>query len=76
MDMAKLTAVKDDDANDHAMLDVHLRDYAVGVADRLPGPLDVLREGLSGCQMTRLGPSLQAATRGLWTRVWWTGVGA
>ena len=41
-----------------------------------PRPLDVLREGLSGCQMTRLGPSLQAATRGLWTRVWWTGVGA
>ena len=45
------------------MLDVHERDYASGTADRLLEALVELDESLSGYQVTRLGHSLQAATR-------------
>jgi predicted HD phosphohydrolase len=63
MDKVKFTAMKDGDASDYAMLDVHERDYAAGTADRLLGALVALDESLSGYQVTRLGHSLQAATR-------------
>lgn len=63
MDKVKFTAMKDGDAEDYAMLDVHERDYASGTADRLLGALVELDESLSGYQVTRLGHSLQAATR-------------
>jgi predicted HD phosphohydrolase len=63
MDKVKFTAMKDGDASDYAMLDVHERDYASGTADRLLGALVALDESLSGYQVTRLGHSLQAATR-------------
>lgn len=63
MDKVKFTAMKDGDAEDYAMLDVHERDYAAGTADRLLGALVELDESLSGYQVTRLGHSLQAATR-------------
>lgn len=63
MDKVKFTAMKDGDAADYAMLDVHERDYAAGTADRLLEALVELDESLSGYQVTRLGHSLQAATR-------------
>jgi predicted HD phosphohydrolase len=63
MDKVKFTAMKDGDAADYAMLDVHEREYASGTADRLLGALVELDESLSGYQVTRLGHSLQAATR-------------
>lgn len=63
MDKVKFTAMKDGDAEDYAMLDVHERDYASGTADRLLGALVELDESMSGYQVTRLGHSLQAATR-------------
>lgn len=63
MDKVKFTSMKDGDAEDYAMLDVHERDYASGTADRLLGALVELDESLSGYQVTRLGHSLQAATR-------------
>ncbi|MFM7443355.1 MAG: HD domain-containing protein, partial [Tabrizicola sp.] len=63
MDKVKFTAMKDGDAEDYAMLDVHERDYASGTADRLLGALVERDESLSGYQVTRLGHSLQAATR-------------
>ena len=63
MDKVKFTAMKDGDAADYAMLDVHERVYAAGTADRLLGALVELDESLSGYQVTRLGHSLQAATR-------------
>lgn len=63
MDKVKFTAMKDGDAADYAMLDVHEREYAAGTADRLLGALVELDESLSGYQVTRLGHSLQAATR-------------
>jgi predicted HD phosphohydrolase len=63
LDKVKFTAMKDGDAEDYAMLDLHERDYASGTADRLLGALIELDESLSGYQVTRLGHSLQAATR-------------
>jgi predicted HD phosphohydrolase len=63
MDKVKFTAMKDGDAADYAMLDVHERKYAAGTADRLLGALVELDESLSGYQVTRLGHSLQTATR-------------
>lgn len=63
MDKVKFTAMKDGDAKDYAMLDLHERDYAAGTADRLLAALVELDESLSGYQVTRLGHSLQAATR-------------
>lgn len=63
MDKVKFTTMKDGDAADYAMLDAHEREYAAGTAGRLLGALVELDESLSGYQVTRLGHSLQAATR-------------
>lgn len=63
MKTVKFTQMQHGDAEDYAMLDKHERDYAAGTADRLLEGLVSLDESLSGYQITRLGHSLQAATR-------------
>lgn len=63
MDKVKFTAMKDGDAEDYHLLDGLERDYASGTAKRLLGALTQLDESLSGYQITRLGHSVQAATR-------------
>ena len=63
MDHVKFTAMKDGDAEDYAYLTAHEVAYTKGTADRLLGALVALDESLSGYQVTRLGHSLQAATR-------------
>ena len=48
---------------DYEFLTEHEIDYAAGTAERLLDALVQLDEGLSGYKITRLGHSLQAATR-------------
>jgi predicted HD phosphohydrolase len=59
----KFTAMKDGDKADYDLLHPLEVDYAAGTADRLLGALVSLDESLSGYQVTRLGHSLQSATR-------------
>jgi predicted HD phosphohydrolase len=63
MDQVKFTAMKDGDAEDYAFLTAHEIAYTRGTADRLLTALVTLDEGLSGYKITRLGHSLQSATR-------------
>lgn len=63
MDKVKFTAMKDGDKADYDLLDHLERDYASKTSDRLLDALVQLDESLSGYQVTRLGHSLQAATR-------------
>jgi predicted HD phosphohydrolase len=63
MDRVKFTAMKDGDAEDYAFLTEHEIDYASGTGARLLEALVGLDESLSGYQITRLGHSLQCATR-------------
>ena len=63
MDHVKFTRMKDGDAEDYAFLTEHETAYTRGTADRLLGALVSLDESLSGYQITRLGHSLQSATR-------------
>jgi predicted HD phosphohydrolase len=63
MDKVKFTAMKDGDREDYEFLTEHETDYAAGTADRLLQALVELDESLSGYQITRLGHSLQSATR-------------
>lgn len=63
MDQVKFTAMKDGDHEDYAFLTEHEVEFTKGTADRLLGALETLDEGLSGYQITRLGHSLQSATR-------------
>ena len=63
MDHVKFTAMKDGDAEDYAFLTEHEVEYTKGTADRLLNALVALDEGLSGYKVTRLGHSLQSATR-------------
>ena len=63
METVKFTAMKDGDREDYAFLTEHEIDYAAKTADRLLDALVQLDEGLSGYKITRLGHSLQAATR-------------
>ncbi|MBO6852467.1 MAG: HD domain-containing protein [Marivivens sp.] len=63
MDKVKFTAMKDGDAEDYAFLTQHEIEYTKGTADRLLKALVDLDESLSGYQITRLGHSLQSATR-------------
>lgn len=63
MDKVKFTQMKDGDAEDYAFLTEHETHYAKGTADRLLKALVELDESLSGYQITRLGHSLQSATR-------------
>ena len=63
MDQVKFTAMKDGDHEDYAFLTEHEVAHTKGTADRLLTALETLDEGLSGYQITRLGHSLQSATR-------------
>ena len=63
MDHVKFTQMKDGDREDYAFLTEHEIEYTKGTADRLLTALVTLDEGLSGYQITRLGHSLQSATR-------------
>ena len=63
MDHVKFTAMKDGDKEDYDFLTAHEVAYTKGTADRLLNALVSLDEGLSGYQITRLGHSLQSATR-------------
>ncbi|MEL6452266.1 MAG: peptidase [Pseudomonadota bacterium] len=63
MDQVKFTAMKDGDKEDYDFLTAHEVAYTRGTADRLLTALETLDEGLSGYQITRLGHSLQSATR-------------
>ena len=59
----KFTAMKDGDKEDYDLLHPLEVEYAAGTADRLLNALVSLDESLSGYQITRLGHSLQSATR-------------
>ena len=59
----KFTAMKDGDKADYDLLHPLEVEYASGTADRLLNALVSLDESLSGYQVTRLGHSLQSATR-------------
>ncbi len=63
MDRVKFTAMKDGDKADYDLLHPLEVEYASGTADRLLNALVSLDESLSGYQVTRLGHSLQSATR-------------
>jgi len=63
MDRVKFTAMKDGDKADYDLLHPLEVDYASGTADRLLTALVSLDDSLSGYQVTRLGHSLQSATR-------------
>jgi len=63
MDQVKFTQMKDGDVEDYTFLANHEIDYTKGTADRLLKALVELDEGLSGYKITRLGHSLQSATR-------------
>ena len=57
------TQMKDGTAEDYAFLTKHEVEYTKGTADKLLQALVELDEGLSGYKVTRLGHSLQSATR-------------
>lgn len=63
MEHVKFTAMKDGDKEDYQFLHPLEVDYAAGTADRLLKALVSLDESMSGYQITRLGHSLQSATR-------------
>ncbi len=63
MDRVKFTQMKDGDKADYDLLHPLEVEYASGTADRLIKALVGLDESLSGYQVTRLGHSLQSATR-------------
>ncbi|MEM7544080.1 MAG: HD domain-containing protein [Pseudomonadota bacterium] len=63
MDHVKFTAMKDGDREDYEFLHPLEVEYANGTADRLLKALVELDESMSGYQITRLGHSLQSATR-------------
>ena len=63
MEHVKFTAMKDGDKEDYDFLTEHEIEFTKGTADRLLNALVSLDEGLSGYQITRLGHSLQSATR-------------
>ncbi|MER8417542.1 HD domain-containing protein [Mesorhizobium sp. M1329] len=63
MDTVKFTAMKDGTKEEYEFLAAHEAEFASGTAERLLDALVQLDEGLSGYKITRLGHSLQAATR-------------
>lgn len=63
MDHVKFVEMKDGDKEDYDFLTGHEIEFTRGTADRLLKALVGLDEGLSGYKITRLGHSLQAATR-------------
>ena len=63
MDQVKFTQMKDGDKEDYDFLTKHEIEHTRGTADRLLKALVELDEGLSGYQISRLGHSVQSATR-------------
>ena len=63
METVKFTHMKDGDREDYAFLNAHEMEYAAGTADRLLNAMVDLDKSMSGYKITRLGHSLQAATR-------------
>ena len=63
MEHVKFTAMKNGDKEDYQFLHPLEVDYASGTADRLLKALVTLDESMSGYKITRLGHSLQSATR-------------
>ncbi|WP_137391179.1 HD domain-containing protein [Rhodoligotrophos defluvii] len=63
METVKFTQMKDGDREDYAFLTKHEHEFVAGTADRLLAALVALDESLSGYKITRLGHSLQSATR-------------
>ena len=63
MDHVSFTQMKDGTKEDYEFLTNHEIEYTKGTADRLLKALVSLDESLSGYQITRLGHSLQSATR-------------
>ena len=63
MDQVKFSQMKDGDKEDYDFLTEHEIEHTKGTADRLLKALVDLDEGLSGYKITRLGHSLQSATR-------------
>lgn len=63
MDHVKFTAMQDGDKEDYDFLTKHEIEHTKGTADRLLKALVELDEGLSGYRITRLGHSLQSASR-------------
>ena len=63
METVKFTQMKDGDREDYAFLNTHESEYASGTADRLLKAMVELDNSISGYKITRLGHSLQAATR-------------
>lgn len=57
------TQMKDGTAEDYELLDRLEADFAAGTADRILEQLKRLEHSLAGYQITRLGHSLQTATR-------------
>jgi predicted HD phosphohydrolase len=63
MEQVKFTQMKDGTREEYAFLNEHEHEYTKGTADRLMMALTQLDESLSGYKITRLGHSLQSATR-------------
>ncbi len=63
MDKVRFTQMKDGTREEYEFLNAHEIEHTKGTADRLLSALVELDEGLSGYQITRLGHSLQSATR-------------
>ena len=63
MEQVKFTKMEDGDEEDYLFLNDHEIEYTKGTADRLLKALVNLDESLSGYQITRLGHSVQSATR-------------
>ncbi len=63
MDQVKFTQMRDGDKQDYDFLTKHEVAHTKGTANRLLQALVELDQGLSGYQITRLGHSLQTATR-------------
>ena len=63
MEKVKFTQMKDGDQEDYVFLDNLEREFTKGTADRLLKAMIELDKSLTGYQVTRLGHSLQSATR-------------
>ncbi len=63
--MVSFRAMKDGTREDYLLLDQSERDYAIGLADRVMGAMRKLDHSLDGYPVSRLGHSLQCATRAL-----------
>ena len=63
METVKFSQMKDGDREDYIFLTKHETEFAAKTADRLLDAMVDLDKSLSGYKVSRLGHSLQAATR-------------